>query len=318
MWTQEQIFAALFGEAAASSGELRFHLVDTGIPLALGHDHDHKVVALVPPGTTGEFRGARALFEPRTAVLVEDSEVPLVGALLRFVNRDFAPEVQHAIASALAGLAALASAEPNAGDAALTASGLAQLIEAGIVRRPTQDLIDGLMGELLTILAADDPILLASTWHRDPRAPFDFSTEGARLEVKTSRAPTREHEFSMSQINDYAVPTHIVSVLLQTVESGTSLQRLVDAAAEVAGENASRIYQIVETTLQYPLTLIASDEIDLSASLATLQLWDALSIPRPTLQDGVIWMRWKAALTGIVPSLESSTALTRALSRDGA
>lgn len=314
MWSQQEIFEALFGESAASEDQLRFHLVEAGAPLALGHDHENKVVVLVPPGEAGEFRGKRASFEPRTPVLIEGSATPLVGSLLRFSNQDFGPEVQHAIVSALAGLADLALAHPHTGDAAVTASGLAQLIEAGMVRRPTQAVIEGLMGELLAILSAHDPDLLASAWHLEPAAPFDFSTEGARLEVKTSRVPTREHEFSMSQINDYAVPTHIVSVLLQVVEIGTSLQVLIESvAARVTDVNEARIRQIAEASLRYPINLLASPEIDVAASMSTLQVWDALSVPRPTMQEGVIWMRWKAGLTGAVPPLERDTTLTRAL-----
>lgn len=314
MWSQQEIFEALFGEPAAGVDQLRFHLVEPSAILALGHDNESRVAVLVPPGEADEFRGKRASFEPRIPVLIEGSAVPLVGSLLRFSNDDLAPEVQHAIVSALAGLADLAIADPQAGDAAVTASGLAQLIEAGMVLRPTQAVVEGLMGELLTILGADDPDLLASTWHREPQAPFDFSTEGARLEVKTSRVPTREHEFSMSQINDYAVPTHVVSVLLQAVEIGASLQVLMESlAARVTAGNHARIRQITEASLRYPINLIASPEIDVAASLSTLQLWDALAIPRPTMQEGIIWMRWKAVLTGAVPPLERDTALTRAL-----
>ena len=59
----------------------------------------------------------------------------------------------------------------------------------------------GLWGELFVMDHFGGGQLWAPYWHRDPYARFDFSRGLSHFEVKTTRGPTRAHNFSHHQLS---------------------------------------------------------------------------------------------------------------------
>lgn len=87
----------------------------------------------------------------------------------------------------------------------------------------------GLWGELFVMSRMRGYDFWAPFWHTDPTRRFDFSSEGRRVEVKSTVGGPRIHHFSHRQV--YALPEEeimIASLILREEDAGLSLRRLID------------------------------------------------------------------------------------------
>ena len=87
----------------------------------------------------------------------------------------------------------------------------------------------GLWGELFMMRLARGFAFWAPFWHSDPTRLFDFSTQGRRVEVKTTLGGPRLHRFSHNQL--HALPGQevmIASLILREDDSGLTLRQLID------------------------------------------------------------------------------------------
>lgn len=315
-WTHAAILGALQSDRPTSPGQANLVLEDLAVPLGIGRDHEGLAVVVVPPGAAvTPYEGDRATFIPLTAAMPSGSgQAAVTAGVLSFSTEECSEEVLSAIASAIAGLVQI-TRRGLLLDAAKSAAGLARLIDQGFIDRPSTATIEGVMGELIVLLRAARVDDLFDAWHSDPRATFDFSIETSRLEVKTTTTSAREHEFSSGQLSEYALPTDIASVILQVVEEGATLGDLV-AQAETRlhdGRRRERLWAQVENIVGLPVELIERPTIDVAGSASSLQIWAAESLPQPKMADGVLWMRWKAALSGDPVQRDPQTDLVRAL-----
>jgi hypothetical protein len=315
-WTHADVLGALLGPRAAVPGVVKLNLEDLAVPLGVGMGIDDRVCVLVPPGEAVEaYEGKRANFRPRTAVMPESAGAKGVDAGVLTFSADAAQEdVLSAIASAIVGLFDVVR-RGDAAQGARAASGLARLIDRGYLRAPSRSAIEGVMGELLVILRASDPVALLAAWHREPEAPFDFSTGTCRLEVKATATGLRTHDFSSRQLSEAAIPTDIASVLLMTAEAGATLADLVEKVAEHLGDGPSHdtLRRNVEEIIGVPVEMAERPQIDIAASIASIHLWSSELIPQPIATEGVNWIRWEAHLPAEPKSREVPTELAQAL-----
>ena len=99
--------------------------------------------------------------------------------------------------------------------------------------------------------------------------------------------------------------TTIASLVLSTVEQGTSLATLVDMIAEkIDTSRSAKLMNAVVATLGVPPQLVTSLSIDLKATRDSLRLIAATDVPRPLKSSGVLSMNWIANLDSI-SSIES-------------
>ncbi len=125
----------------------------------------------------------------------------------------------------------LSRSEPNGLNAEVLSSFFRSLVRLFAVA-PARDLRgerQGLWGELFVMSRVRGYAFWVPFWHTDPTRRFDFSSEGRRVEVKSSVADPRIHHFSHRQV--YALPEEeimIASLILREEDAGLSLRRLID------------------------------------------------------------------------------------------
>ena len=94
--------------------------------------------------------------------------------------------------------------------------------------------------------------------------------------------------------------TTIASLVLSTVEQGTSLATLVDLIAEkIDTSRSAKLMNAVVATLGVPPQLVTSLSIDLKATRDSLRFIAATDVPRPVKSSGVLSMNWIANLDSI-------------------
>ncbi len=164
--------------------------------------------------------------------------------------------------------------------------------------------VTGFFGELVTLSVATSPSQLVSCWHVDSHERFDFNSPACRLEVKTSLRARRVHNFSSSQLPEPAgVSVQVVSILTQIIPNGVNVFSVYDDLRKSLDKGA--ILRIDEIFTKF----VSKDEFkcqeilfDMDMAQATLEVYDARTIPQPILVDGVLNAQWEADLTVAAPA----------------
>jgi len=160
--------------------------------------------------------------------------------------------------------------------------------------------LSGVVGELLVILRSSDPDRLVRCWHTDDLAYFDFSTQGERIEVKTTVTNLRSHNFSSNQIpGPSGCEISVASVLLSLVEIGESVSELVAKIRSAFNDPQSEAVLIEKLLprLRAPIESFGEPRFDIEASLRSIVIFAASEVPRPTRTPGVRSMNWVADLS---------------------
>jgi hypothetical protein len=188
------------------------------------------------------------------------------------------------------------------GTAGLAIWSLKKLFEEGLLEATTQG-VTGLMGELLVLLNAPDREAAIKAWHSKTDAAFDFSWENFRLEVKTTKGPVREHNFSSNQIpGPNGIQLQVASVKLITTEIGQTLGDLVNiVTAGLPEELTTKVLDQCNKTLGVPPFAVTEPIIDVTSSLANIAYFAGSTVPMPPLTTDVLSMKWEATLENTKP-----------------
>lgn len=203
--------------------------------------------------------------------------------------------VKNLVASIFVGLIDLQQRFGEAGRAILR---LKALFGEGFGAGPDVAKIRGLLGELVVIEAAQDPVRAVEAWHIDTDSRYDFSVDSVRVEVKATTASVRQHHFTSRQLPPSpGVDVHIASVLLAEVSIGSSVAdfcRGLEAA--LPAKLRRKVADIVVETVGLPPAAITYPKIDHAAATASIRTFAADEVPTPISVQGVVDLRWSALL----------------------
>ncbi|QIM22370.1 PD-(D/E)XK motif protein [Phycicoccus sp. HDW14] len=198
-----------------------------------------------------------------------------------------------AVAAVFEGLIQLTRSMPGAlGDVIAT---MEALFESGLKSRVARETEIGLAGELLVIAEAVSFSTLVQTWHSKAEGRFDFSSQGERLEVKTTSASERVHWFGSEQLAPIpGACTTFVSILLPLVESGETVASVFAGMKDLTSEEQARVRRIIIDVTKEPPELLTSIVFDRAVARRSLRHFTAQGIPTPEAVPGVGRMRWEA------------------------
>lgn len=146
---------------------------------------------------------------------------------------------------------------------------------------PTRS-ISGLWGELLLIHLAESPSAFVDAWHLRATDGFDFAFLDARIEVKTSERPTREHEFALRQVATGRSGDLIASIIISRSSAGITALDLTRLIAERINEaRQAKLWRLVLETLGDDAEASGEQKFDLIAAAESLVFVPSKDIPAP-------------------------------------
>lgn len=302
MWSTAEILSSLesLNPQRAASGRLSLSVYDRAIRCGAGRDDEGRIVAVFPGDSELEgFELSGAIFEPnRLVVFEQDAAEEIEVAVLR-INSIADSNTLWAISGVFASLFNVAESGGSAGRVVVL---LKELFASQFKRLPSPEVVTGLAGELVVILASESPSIALKAWHSNPNDRYDFSAGTNRVEVKSSASQRRTHHFSSSQLPPPSnVNLTVLSVLVDKVEVG---QRIVDLVAEIASVVGSDLRQhlieVVTSVLKCPPEFI--DYVTFDSQSARLSVKAFLGVNVPTVECGldILSSSWTANLEGIV------------------
>jgi hypothetical protein len=163
--------------------------------------------------------------------------------------------------------------------------------------RPTRQSITGLIGELMLLLLASNPVEAIIRWRSTEFDHFDFMAPDARVECKASSSGMRLHSLSWEQCNSFDSPALIASLFVESSGGGTSVQEVVNRIeSRLANrpEAAVRLRETIASTMGASLQQSLLVRFDEAACRASLQWFDLCAVPamRGELPVGVSGVRF--------------------------
>lgn len=167
--------------------------------------------------------------------------------------------------------------------------------------------IKGLWSELLLIANSSSPAILVEAWHQGAGELFDFSNGNNKIEIKSTEAKLRVHEFSADQI--IASPNqkiYVVSILLRRSGDGVGVVKLAERICERLEKRpdlASKVWGLVIETLGDEFSEQLDIKFDETYSLESIRVYRAAEIPqvpRPT-SSAVFNIRFSANVSDVAP-----------------
>ncbi|OAB88675.1 hypothetical protein AWH69_02455 [Janibacter melonis] len=214
--------------------------------------------------------------------------------VLRFRPLDES-DVMDAVAAVFEGLIQLTRSTPGMlGDVIAT---MEALFESGLKSRVARETEVGLAGELLVLAEAVDIPALVDTWHTKAEGRFDFSSQGERLEVKTTTSSDRVHWFSSEQLAPIpGACTTFISTLLPLVESGSTIASVFAGMNALTLQERARVRSIIIDVAKEPPEILTSIVFDREAARRSLRHFTVQGVPTPVPVQGVGRMRWEAKI----------------------
>lgn len=201
---------------------------------------------------------------------------------------------------------------PQVSDIAHFLDSLVRLL--ALPRGTAPNTITGLWGELWVMSNAPEPREFAAAWHADSVDRFDFSFPSHRIEVKSTLATERVHDFSLDQLERHdPKPTWIGSLKLVRDQSGHTLIDLLDRLiAALPHSEAGRISSIALETIAGDIES-AQDFRLAPFGAEPLHVFLAGDIPRVDVppSSGVSHVRFRVNLGLATPRARSLTDLAR-------
>lgn len=146
--------------------------------------------------------------------------------------------------------------------------------------------ISGLWGELFLIHSAAAPAAFIDAWHLRATDSFDFAFPEARIEVKASERPTREHEFSLRQVRTGRGSDLVASVILSSSSAGHTVLDLARLIAERVDEvRQAKLWSIVFETLGDDAEVSGEQRFDLKGAAESLVFVNSNDIPAPEVSE---------------------------------
>ncbi len=209
-------------------------------------------------------------------------------------------------------LLATMESSPNNEDVSSFLDSLARLLAPPHKATPTT--ITGLWGELWVMSNAPASREFASAWHSDPKDRFDFSFPANRIEVKTTTAAGRIHEFSLDQLEgDDAKPTWIASLqAVRDVNGETIIDILGRLTPTLPRREAERVNRIALETLAGDIES-AQDFALAPFGPEPLLAFLAADLPRVEVPagSGITGVRFRADLCLTPPRMRSLEEMSR-------
>lgn len=296
-----EIIKALTDDGKISDGtnnnliDMKFFDSKTGI--GIGIDGLRQRI-LVLPGqeNVASFTTKNADFDPARTISWLEKDVSLPSSATLSCRSDFSiPAVIEAVAVVFLGLIELQEKFGSSGRAIWQ---MKELFENGFKVTFSDEVLLGLIGETLLINKARNPESIIRYWHSNPTDIFDFSSENLRLEVKTSKNTSRNHNFSSNQVGtSLDSKLMIASIVLNTVEVGSTLKEVIDQICgklnnEIAQLFVERVIAILGCNPEFANDL----KFDQTSSIDSLVFVEGGAVPRPISTPGVISMSWLASL----------------------
>ncbi len=205
----------------------------------------------------------------------------------------------RAVAGIFSGLLEINRQYGTAGNAIWS---LKKLFEEGLLA-PNLTGVTGLIGELLVILAAPSKEKMVEVWHSNADDTYDFSWLNSRIEVKSTKTPVREHNFSSFQVpGPNGIVLQVASVKLITSEIGKNLGDIVsDVTAGLPNDLVEKVLNQCNKVLNVPAFTVTEPVVDVVSSLANIEFFAAEDIPLPLASQGVLEMHWKSSLEDVSP-----------------
>lgn len=142
----------------------------------------------------------------------------------------------------------------------------------------------GVWGELLVVVTSTDPVAMLDGWHAQVDDRFDFSAEGARLEVKTTTRTERIHQVGLAQLLPVeGCAQQLVSIMTVETDLGTSVAGLVERVRLLLAatpERQMKLLDKVSETLGSDWPQTARHRFDEAGGLASLRVLPANAVPR--------------------------------------
>lgn len=278
--------------------------------LRLAKDSQERPALLVPvdrsggSGTPIELRNLR--FDPSLACKIQNkdggTDVRTLAAIRCFTNDS---ELKLHFLRVLDVLIRDIGQHPSESDLKSLVDGFVELFQS--LERPTGRTIQGLWCELFVIANAKDVSAAISSWHSNPRDLFDFSREGAALEVKSSLTGVRQHNFRLEQlINGTNMSTLIASVLLSKDDRGESVADLWDSisnSSSCESTQREKVLRVIAASLGRDWRHAYRMRFDSRSAKDTLRLYKAIDVPKVPLPipDVVSEVRFRVDLSDIEP-----------------
>lgn len=302
-------FGQLLGRLGAP-GDGGFHVLQVpGLPgYYAGRDREGGATLLVRAAGTSRtvplvLAGLAASFDVPCRIQ-EPGGAERVERLTSVTCRSSDPAIEAYFAGVVEIMISMLGPLPAAQAVSDALSQLADLFQK--LRSPSRRPVTGLVGELLIISAARDPIAAVDAWRTDPDERYDFAAGSLRLEAKASATRTRLHSLSLEQANPAPGSVgYLASVLVEQMAGGTSLSELIDT---ISGRLATprvtmRLQSIIAETLGQDLAGAMSWRFDLALAASSLQFYDLKEIPalRDRPPPGVTGVRFTSDLAASQP-----------------
>jgi hypothetical protein len=173
----------------------------------------------------------------------------------------------------------------------------------GLRRQVVDADVVGLWGELALIAFSDDPLAVAEAWHLDPDDVIDFELDDRRLEVKTTRDPSRSHWFSHDQlaISDLTAVT-LGSLIAVPSKTGSTVADLLTTVTERLAANPSLAEQVIAIATRCVGDALSGSELRFApeSTLRSLRLMAFRDLPRVEVADDrIVEANWKAVLQNV-------------------
>lgn len=196
---------------------------------------------------------------------------------------------------------------PTSVDVAEAVRVLVELFRA--MARPSTESVQGLWAELFLIARAPKPIFVVEAWHNVPEAKHDFTSGSQAIEVKSATTGTREHYFSLEQLQATSKYEEVLvaSMFVRRSEVGMSIKGLLDELEKrLTGrpDLLLHINNMVVKTLGSNWATVLDEGFDERLARMSLRFFTASSIPsvNPELPAGVTNVRFVSDLTNVVPA----------------
>jgi hypothetical protein len=205
---------------------------------------------------------------------------------------------------------ALIAATPRNPQPAMVAAAIETMAELfRALQAPARESAQGLWAEVLLIAESRSPATLAKAWRVATDDRFDFSSRGARVEVKSTRGPERVHHFSLEQLRPPpGTRAFVASIRVEHAGAGTALEDLLAElriALASAPDALLRLESIVAATLGATFRTAVTERFDRETARASLAYYRVEDIPsiREIPPPGVTDVHFRSNL-GSVPRVD--------------
>jgi hypothetical protein len=171
-------------------------------------------------------------------------------------------------------------------------------------QKVSETALQGLYGELLAMyIMQKNGVNISKYYQRIDRLKYDFSvTDKKKIEVKTTKKPTRIHHFLQQQLDTERYDIKILSIMLQRDDAGMSLYDLVEECKELFAHNFELIIRIETMVANIEDEDLKKISFNYEYSRNNFRLFDAYYAPRlkEKNEDGVFNVEYDVDFTNVL------------------